>query len=105
MLGRGRFRDVIERQLEIFATDESALLGEGEAADQAWTRADREESEELYGDYQLVVDAIGERLYEIREAFAETLDEMPADAYKAAFNRAATKRFGRFATFLEEGEP
>lgn len=104
MLGRGRFRDVVERQLDMFAGDETALLAEGETADAAWTNAGREESEELYGDYQLVVDAIGERLHEIREAFAGTLDETTSDAYRTAFNRAALKRFGRFATFLEEGE-
>lgn len=104
MLGRGRFREVVQRQLDIFAADEVALLDEGEAADAAWTSADRKESEELFGDYQLVVDAIGERLYEIRESYAGTLDETTADEYRAAFNRAAAKRFGRYASFLEEGE-
>jgi hypothetical protein len=102
MLRRSRFRDVVERQLDLFAEDEAELLREAEEADAAWTRADREESEELYGDYQLVVDTIGERLYDRREAYAATLDEPTADDYRADFNAAALKRFRRFASFLED---
>ena len=52
--------------------------------------------------YQLVVDAIGERLYDLRETYAATLDGGTAAEYRAAFDRAATKRFGRLAAFLEE---
>jgi hypothetical protein len=97
---RGRFRDLIERQLDLFAS-ETELLDEAAAADAAWTDANADESEELFGDYQLVVDAIGERLYEIRESYAATLDDSAADEYRAAFDRAARKRFGRLAAFLE----
>ena len=104
MFGGSRFREVVQRQLVLFAEDEAALLEEGNAADRAWTAAAREESEELFGDYQLVVDAIGERLYDIRESYAGTLDEATADDYREAFNRAAVKRFRRFASFLEGGE-
>ena len=102
MFRRGRFHDLVQRQLDIFATDEAELLAEAEEADAAWTSADRDETEERYGDYQLVVDAIGERLYDVREAYASTLEE-PADfEYRAAFDAAAAKRFRRFASFLEE---
>lgn len=104
MLRRRRFREVIQRQLDVFAADEAALLEEGNVADAAWTSAGREESEEHFGDYQLLVDAVGERLYDIRESYAGTLDETTADDYRGAFNRAALKRFRRFASFLEEGE-
>jgi hypothetical protein len=102
-LGRGsRFRDLVQRQLDLFAADEVELLAEAEAADAAWTRADREETEELYGDYQLVVDAIGERLYDIRETYAATLDDAAAAEYRAAFDRAARKRFPRYTSLLED---
>jgi hypothetical protein len=102
MLRRSRFHDLVRRQLDLFATDEAALLEEVDEADAAWTKADRDESEELYGDYQLVADAIGERLYEIREAYAATLEAGVADEYRGAFDAAARKRFGRLATFLED---
>jgi hypothetical protein len=102
MFGRRRFRDVVERQLDLFAQDEAELLREAEEADAAWTHAERDESEELYGDYQLVVDAIGERLYDIREAYAATLDEAAAAEYRDAFTAAARKRFRGLASFLDE---
>jgi hypothetical protein len=97
---RNRFGDLVERQLDLFAS-ETDLLEEAEQADAAWTNAGPDESEELYGDYQLVVDAIGERLYDIRETYAATLEDATADEYRAAFDRAARKRFGRSAAFLE----
>ena len=101
MLRRGRFHDVVSRQLDLFAEDEAELLAEAEAADDAWTQAGADDSEELYGDYQLVVDAIGERLYDLREAYAGTLDEPAAEEYRAELTRAASKRFRRLASFLE----
>ena len=97
---RGRFGDLVERQLELFAA-ETDLLEEAADADAAWTNASSDETEELYGDFQLVVDAIGEKLYEIRETYAATLEPGTADEYRAAFNRGAQKRFGRYASFLE----
>jgi hypothetical protein len=97
---RGRFGELVERQLDLFES-ETDLLDEAAEADAAWTSAEPDETEELYGDYQLVVDAIGERLHDIRETYASTLDEDTADEYRAAFDRAAQKRFGRYASFLE----
>jgi hypothetical protein len=102
MLGRSRFREVVTRQLELFAEDEVELLAEAQAADEAWTEASAEDSEELYGDYQLVVDAIGERLYDLREAYAGTLAEPAAEEYRAELTRAARKRFRGLASFLED---
>jgi hypothetical protein len=102
MLRRSRFHDVVTRQLDLFAEDEAELLAEAEAADEAWTEAGADDSEELYGDYQLVVDAIGEWLYDLREAYASTLDESAAEEYRAELTRAARKRFGRLASFLED---
>lgn len=101
---RRRFADLIERQLDLFAAEEAALLEEAAAADRAWTEAPAEETEERYGDYQLVVDALAERLLDLRETYASTLDERAAAAYRTAFDRAALKRFRRFAGLLG-GEP
>jgi hypothetical protein len=102
MIRRSRFHDLVRRQLDLFATDEAELLDEAEEADAAWTKADRDETEERYGDYQLVADAIGERLYDVREAYASTLENGAADEYRGAFDTAALKRFRRLASFLEE---
>ena len=102
MLRRGRFHDLVERQLDLFEADEASLLEEAHEADAAWTSAGADESEELYGDYQLVVDTVGERLYDLRETYAASLDEQTAEDYRAVFNRAATKRFRRFAALLDQ---
>jgi hypothetical protein len=48
------------------------------------------------------VDALADRLYDLREAYASTLDEETAEVYRSAFNRAASKRFRRFAALLED---
>ena len=98
---RGRFRELVERQIDLFVS-ETELLDEARDADAAWSNAAADESEELYGDYQLVVDAIGERLYDIRESYAATLEPGTAGEYRAAFDRTAAKRFGRLAAFLED---
>jgi hypothetical protein len=103
VIRRSRFADVVERQLGLFER-ETDLLDEAAAADAAWSTAAADESEELYGDYQLVVDAIGERLYDIRETYAARLDDGAAGDYRTAFDRAARKRFGRHASFLEENQ-
>lgn len=102
MLRRGRFHGLVERQLDLFATDEALLLEEAREADGTWTNAAADDSEKLYGDYQLVVDAVGERLHDIRETYAARLDGRAATDYRATFNRAAGKRFRRFAGLLED---
>jgi hypothetical protein len=104
MLRRRRFHEVVQRQLDLFAADEAPLLAEAEEADAAWTKATAEASEELYGDYQLVVDSVGERLYDLREAYAASLDEGTAEEYRVAFNRTALRRFRRLAGFLDEDD-
>jgi hypothetical protein len=101
MLRRNRFHDLVDRQLDLFES-ETELLSEAAGADAAWSTADADESEELYGDYQLVVDAIGSALHEMRETYAATLDADTAGEYRSAFDRAARKRFGRLAAFLED---
>ena len=101
---RGRFDELVSRQLDLFAVDDAELLREAATAEEAWNRVERDEAEEAYGDYQLVVDAIADRLLEIREGYARTLEPDAAADYTAAFNRAATRRFRRYATLLSDLE-
>jgi hypothetical protein len=99
---RGRFDDVVRRQLDGFEDEETHVLAEARAADARWTHAAADESEELFGDYRLVVEAVAERLYESREAYASTLDEATAGVYRAAFDRHARRRFPDYVGLLEE---
>ncbi len=99
---RGRFDALVSRQLDLFAADDAELLQEAADAEEAWNRVARDAAEEAYGDYQLVVDAIADRLLEIRESYAHTLDDEAAPEYVTAFNRVATRRFRRYATLLSD---
>ena len=104
-LRRGAFDDVVERQLALFASDGSALLAEADEAEQAWIRAGREDAEEAYGDYQLVVDAIADGLLELRETYATTLAEDNVDAYRRAFAAGVRRRFRRYRSVVSDVEP
>lgn len=101
MLRRGRFGDVISRQLELFEREQAGLVRECEEAEAAYDRADREEAEERYGDYQDLVETGTELLADLRDNFASTLDEAEAEGYEAEFNRAVGKRLPRFSLEIE----
>jgi hypothetical protein len=101
MFRKRPFADLVHTQLELFATDEAALLTEAQEADKAWQRAGRDEAEEAYGDWQLIADTIAERLLELRETYAATLDEATGAGYQAVFGREARKRFPRFTELFE----
>ena len=100
--GRRPFTDLVRRQLDLFAQDEAALLAEAHKAETAWKRAGRDEAEEAYGDWQLVADAIAERLLDLRETYAATLDDAVAERYRGAFDRQARKRFPRLVALLDD---
>jgi hypothetical protein len=101
---RSRFQDLVERQLDLFAADEANLLREADEAEAAWNSVGRDESEEAFGDYQLVVDAIADRLLDIRETYRRTLAPEADEEYTVAFTKAATRRFRRYATLLADLE-
>ena len=92
---RDRFGDLVARQLDLFEQDEAELLEESAEAERAYDEAERDEAEEAYGDFQLVLDVAAARLVELRDAYAGTLDEDAAAAYSDAFRRAARRRFPR----------
>ena len=98
---RRRFGDVIRRQLDLFEQDHRSLIGDCVAAERAYNKADRDDAEELYGDYVDLVETGTELLAELRDTFARTLDEETAEEYEAAFNRAVVKRLPRFALEIE----
>ena len=101
MIGRRRFADVIRRQLDLFVREHRGLIEDCIAAERAYDRADRDEAEERYGDYVDLVETGTELLAELRDGFAQTLDEETAEEYVATFNRAVVKRLPRFALEIE----
>jgi hypothetical protein len=101
VFGRQRFTDAISRQLDLFQRDYAELIRECDEAEAAYDRAERDEAEERFGDYQDLVETGTEILAELRDNFARTLDEAAADEYEAEFNRAVHRRLPRFGLEIE----
>ena len=95
-LRRGRFADVISRQLELFERDNAELIRDCVEAERRYDHADRDDAEEVYGDYVDLVESATEALADLRWTYAATLDEDAAEEYEQAFNRAVKKRLPRF---------
>jgi len=93
---------VIERQLGFFVDDDSDLLDDVDRRFEAYDRADRDEAEELYGDYQLAIEAATDRLAELRDTYARALDEADAEQYVREFNDAVVDRWRELALTIEE---
>jgi hypothetical protein len=96
------YRDVIERQLDLFLKEQADLVRDCEAALARYDTADREDAEELYGDYLDLVDAGTDALAELRDSYAATLDDREAERYRAAFDKAVARRLRPFALELED---
>jgi hypothetical protein len=102
VIGRRRFRDVVERQLDLFEREHAGLIGDVDAAENAYDRAGRDEAEERYADYLDLVETATEVLAELRDNYAASLDEDAAEEYEQAFNRAVLRRLPRFALEIED---
>ena len=98
---RRRFREVIERQLAFFEQDDPELLDDVDRALEKYDRAERDEAEDLYGDYQLAIEAATDRLAELRDTYARTLEEN-AEQYEREFNAAVVERWRDLALTIEE---
>jgi hypothetical protein len=99
---RKRFRDVVTRQLAFFEQEDGDMLEGVDRALDKYNHADRDEAEELYGDYQLAIEAATDRLAEFRDAYARTLDEDDAEQYVYEFNRSVADRWRALALTIEE---
>ncbi len=100
MLKRRRYKDVIARQLELFASEDGDLLDDAANALERYNAADRDDAEELYGDYQLAIEAATDRLADLRDAYARTLEE--PDEYAGEFNRSVVERWPELALTIED---
>ena len=99
---RTRFGEVIDRQLALFVSEHADVIEESDAKLRLYNAADRDDAEELYGDYVDAVETGTEILADLRDNFASTLDEATAEEYESAFNRAVEKRLPRFGLEIED---
>jgi hypothetical protein len=98
---RGRFGDLIGRQLDLFEREHAELIRECDEAERAYDRAPREEAEERYGAYVDLVEEGTEALADLRDHYAASLAEGADEEYEHEFNRAVGKRLPRFALEIE----
>ena len=98
---KGRFADVIKRQLDLFEREYPDVIEEAHERLDAYNRADRDEAEELYGDYVDAVETGTEILADMRWEYIRTLDEDAAEQYEAEFNRAVAKRWPPFGLEID----
>ena len=89
---RGRFVDLVERQLELFLEEHADLLAEAQSALDAYNAASKDEAEELYGDYVDLVDTARDALLDYRDTYARTLEPDAVDDFEDVFNRLARSR-------------
>jgi len=99
---RGRFGEVIERQLNLFEREHAHLFGEWAEAKAVYDRAPREEAEERYGDLMDVAETAAEALADLRGHYTWKLDEGVDEEYEQEFNRSAAKRFPHLTLELED---
>ena len=97
----GRFVDLVERQLDLFAAEHAGLMSDVEAALFAYDAAPREEAEERYGDFLDLVETGTEELVDLRDTYASTLDEDAAEEYRTVFNDVVRRRLPRFGLELD----
>ena len=97
-----RFGDLIERQLDLFEQDNTELFERVSDAEADYRAAGRDEAEERFGDLQELLTEGTDELIDLRDTYAQTLDEQPAEEYVAAFDLAVLRRFPQFALELQE---
>jgi hypothetical protein len=84
----------------MFTREDGDLLEDVDRGLERYNTAERDEAEELYGDYQLAIEAATDRLAELRDAYARTVED--PDDYIADFNRAVVARWRALALTIEE---
>jgi hypothetical protein len=97
---RRQFDELIERQLDIFAVEHADELREIAEARARWRRSDVADAEEAFGDEQDRIEWAAEELEKMADAYATTLDEEAAVAYRAALMKRLRKRYPPIADAL-----
>lgn len=97
-----RFGELIERQLALFEQDNAELFERVADAEADYRTARRDQAEERFGDLQELLAEGTDELIELRDTYAETLDEETSEEYVAAFDFAVLRRFPQFALELKD---
>src|SRR3954464_11907395 len=99
MLRRSRYSTVIDAPLPLCGREHRDVIDEAQQRLAEYNRADRDEAEELYGDYVDAVETGTEILADLRDHYARSVDD--PERYCAEFNRAVARRLRPFASEIE----
>jgi hypothetical protein len=99
MLRRTRFGEIIDAQLDLFVREHADVLDDVAGRLRRYHAADRDEAEELYGDYLDAVETGTEILADLRDNYAQSLED--PDRYLDEFNRAVKRRLPEYALEIE----
>jgi len=96
---RSKYATVIDAQLDLFLREHRDVLEDVATRLEQYNAAERDEAEELYGDYVDAVETGTEILADLRDNYAQSLEE--PDRYLAEFNRAVKQRLPEYALEIE----
>jgi hypothetical protein len=96
---RSKYGTVIDAQIDLFVSEHRDVLDDVATRLERYNAAERDEAEELYGDYVDAVETGTEILADLRDNYARTLDD--PEPYLRDFNRAVGKRLPEYALELE----
>lgn len=99
MFRRARYGDVIDAQLDLFVREHDDVLEDVAERLRRYNAAERDEAEELYGDYVDAVETGTEILADLRDHYAKSLED--PDRYLQEFNQAVRRRFPEYALEIE----
>jgi hypothetical protein len=99
MFRRARYTEVIDAQLDLFLREHPAVIEDVSSRLERYNAAERDEAEELYGDYVDAVETGTEILADLRDHYARSLED--PDAYLAEFNRAVRRRLPEYGLEIE----
>lgn len=92
---RHAFREVVDRQMSIFAQDHGELVEQARAALAGYhAQADAQEAQERYGEHDELAEQVEELLDDMYRNFAATLEPTQAKAYRKQFARRAKAAYG-----------
>jgi hypothetical protein len=92
---RQSFREVVDRQLAIFAQDHSDLVDQARAALAGYhAQADVRAAQEQYQEHDELAEQVEELLDDMYRNFSSTLEPAAAKAYRRQFARRAKATYG-----------
>lgn len=90
-----RFREVVGRQLAIFAEDHAELVDDARAALRRYGRtSNAQAAQEQYGEHDELAEQVEELLDDMYRNFAWSLDDGAVGPYRREFARQAKAQYG-----------